>query len=95
MESKVHNGQASTATPFPFRSKSLRVALEWTSVISCISIRRETHSNGDTSVARAKSIKLLRSPDEAQLAGVIPLNLTSAPVSISLDLRVLHPTYIN
>jgi len=58
------------------------VALERTSIISRIPIRRKAHSNSDTSIAGAKCIKLLRSPDEAQLPRIVPLNLSSAPLLI-------------
>lgn len=49
--------------------------MERTSVVCCVAVRREAHSNSDTSIARAKRIKLRRSPNEAQLARVIPIDL--------------------
>lgn len=60
--------------PFPYEPNS-RVTLEWTSIIGWPTIGREAYSNGRTRIARAKRIKLRRSPYEAQLARVIPLQV--------------------
>ena len=80
---------------FPSEIQVLRVALERTSVIGRIAIRRKSNSNSDTSIAWAKSIKLRLSPGEAQLAWIIPLNLSSAPHSILTLLKLQSFTYVD
>lgn len=57
--------------------QSSRVAFKGTGVVRGIAVRREAHRNGDTGIAWTERIKRCRSPLEAQLARIVPLQVQS------------------